>query len=244
MKLGIMQPYFFPYIGYWQLMNAVDTYVIYDNIQFTKSSWIRRNRILSGGTDKMFTLPLRKDSDYLDVCDRFLSDTYVQDEAKILGMIEASYRKAPMFKEVFPIIYEALKFNEKNLFKYIFHSVRAVCAYLGIETRIVVSSTLDIDHSLKGKDKVLAICRALGASQYYNAINGIPLYEPYRREFAANGIQLSFLKTDDITYKQFSNEFIPNLSIIDVMMFNSVEEIRDMLNRYKIINGGGARVPS
>lgn len=235
MKLGIMQPYFFPYLGYWQLLNAVDQYVIYDNIQFTKSSWIRRNRILSGGTDKMITLPLKKASDYLDVCERSLSDDFDKERIKLLRLIESSYKKAPMFKNVFPVIKDTINYESKNLFQYIYNSVKSVCEYMEINTAITVSSELDIDFSLKGKDKVLSICRCMGATDYYNAINGVALYDPYRTEFESAGIKLHFLKMKEITYPQFNNEFVPNLSIIDVLMFNSKETVKKMLEDYELL---------
>ncbi len=235
MKLGIMQPYFFPYLGYWQLLNAVDQYVIYDNIQFTKNSWIRRNRILSDGTDKMFTLPLKKDSDYLDVCQRSLSDDFDKERIKLLRLIESSYKNAPMFGEVFPFIKDIFDYDSRNLFQYIYNSVKKICGYLGINTIITVSSTLDIDFSLKGKDKVLSICKYMKATDYYNAINGVPLYDPYRIEFESAGITLHFLRMKDVVYPQFKNDFIPNLSIIDVLMFNSKETIQNMLNQYELL---------
>lgn len=236
MKVGIMQPYFLPYLGYWQLMNAVDCYVIYDNIQFTKNSWIRRNRILSDGKDKLFTLPLKKDSDYLDIRERFLADTFNQEKRKMMRMIEASYKMAPMFEAAFPIVKEVFEYDNKNLFEYIYFSICRVREYLGIKTNMIISSTLDIDFSLKGKDKVLSICKKMGATDYYNAINGIPLYEPYRSEFKRAGINLWFLKMNEFVYPQFKNAFVPNLSIVDVMMFNSKDKIQQMLNEFTLIS--------
>lgn len=235
MKVGIMQPYFLPYLGYWQLMNAVDTYVIYDNIEFTKNSWMRRNRILSNGTDKMFSLPLKKDSDYLDVRERFLADDYDAARKKLISQIENSYKKAPMFNSVFPIIKDIIECQDRNLFNYIYYSVQRIREYLGIQSKLVVSSTIDIDWDLKGKDKVLAICRYFNADEYYNSVNGIPLYEPHRSEFEQAGIRLRFPKMRDIVYPQFKNEFVPCLSIIDVMMFNSQEQCKALLNEYDFV---------
>lgn len=235
MKVGIMQPYFLPYLGYWQLMNAVDTYVIYDNIEFTKNSWIRRNRILSSGTDKMFSLPLKKDSDYLDVRDRYLDETYDSERKKLVNLIANSYKKAPMFETVFPIIKDIIEYPDQNLFSYIYYSVERIREYLGIRSNLVVSSTINIDWDLKGKDKVLAICKYFGADEYYNSINGVPLYEPFRGEFEAAGIELCFPKMRDIAYPQFKNEFVPYLSIIDVMMFNSQERCKELLHEYDLL---------
>lgn len=234
MKLGIMQPYFLPYLGYWQLMNAVDTYIVYDNIQYTKNSWIRRNRILLNSKDYLFSIPLKKESDYLNIVDRHLSDNAINEKQKILNVIKNSYKKAPYFDEVYRLIEKIINYNTNNLFFYIYNSILTIKEYLDIQTKIIISSELLIDHTLKGKDKVLAFCKERNADEYYNSVGGMELYD--KDEFAANGIKLSFLKmNDDIVYKQFNNEFVPYLSIIDVMMFNSRQECQDMLKRYTLI---------
>lgn len=232
MKLGIMQPYFLPYIGYFQLLNVVDKYVIYDNIQFTKKGWINRNRILQNGKDALITIPVEKDSDYLDIKDRFVSNSF--DKKKLLNQIRESYRKAPNFNDVMPLMEEIVNYEEDNLFLYIYNSVITVCKYLNINTEIVISSALSIDHSLKGQDKVIAICKELEATDYYNAIGGQELYNT--EDFKKENINLHFVSTNPIEYKQFKNEFVPWLSILDVMMFNSVDEIKEMLNDYKLID--------
>jgi hypothetical protein len=230
MKLGIMQPYFLPYIGYFQLLNAVDKYVVYDNIQFTKKGWINRNRILQNGKDALITIPVEKDSDYLDVKDRRLSDGF--DKKKLLNQIRESYRKAPYFNDVMPLVEEIINYDDNNLFGYIYHSILKICDYLHIGTEIIISSTVDIDHSLKSKDKVIAICKALGATEYYNAIGGQELYSSI--DFQKENIKLNFVTSDPIEYKQFANEFVPWLSILDVIMFNSTEETDIMLKRYNL----------
>ncbi|MFV0311354.1 MAG: WbqC family protein [Dysgonomonas sp.] len=231
MKLGIMQPYFLPYIGYFQLLNAVDKYVIYDNIQYTKKGWINRNRILQNGKDLMITIPLEKDSDYLDIKDRCLSVGF--DKKKLLNQIRESYRKAPYFDMLMPLIERIVNYDDTNLFHYIDNSIREICKYLDIKTEIIISSTLDIDHSLKGQDKVIAICKELKATDYYNAIGGQELYSP--EEFKKENINLYFISSNPIEYKQFANEFVPWLSILDVMMFNSLENIHKILDNYKLI---------
>ena len=231
MKLGIMQPYFLPYIGYFQLLNAVDKYVIYDNIQYTKKGWINRNRILKNGKDLMITIPLEKDSDYLDVKERSLSVGF--DKKKLLNQIRESYRKAPYFEQTIPLIERIVNFDDNNLFHYIDNSVREICRYLGINTEIIISSSLGIDHSLKGQDKVIAICKELKATDYYNAIGGQELYSP--EEFKKENINLHFISSSPIEYKQFANEFVPWLSILDVMMFNSLEDIHRILDNYELI---------
>lgn len=232
MTVAIMQPYLFPYIGYWQLINAVDTFVIYDNIQFSKKGWFHRNNILLNGKKTLFSIPLKKDSDSLDVIDRVISTEASKEINKIIRQIENAYKKAPYFKDVFPMIKDIFQNDEKNLFKYIYNSVVKICEYLEIDTKIIISSTVEIDHSLKSQDKVIALNKALNATKYINPIGGTELYD--FEEFQNENIELCFLESELPEYKQFNNEFIPYLSIIDIMMFNSKGEIKEMLKKYKL----------
>lgn len=160
MKLAIMQPYLFPYIGYFQLISAVDEFIVYDNIQFTKKGWINRNRILVNGLDAYITLPLKKDSDYLDIKDRYLSDEWPVERKKLLNRITESYRKAPQYTIVFPIIEKIILSEEKNLFQFILNSLNIINEYLEIKTPLVISSSISIDHHLKAEKKVMALCKA------------------------------------------------------------------------------------
>lgn len=228
-----MQPYFFPYIGYFQLMKSVDKMVIYDNIKYTKKGWINRNRILV--TDKFdhITLPLKKDSDQLNIIDRYIADDFPKEKLKLLNKIKGAYSTAPFYSECSSLLDKILSFNNLNLFHFIFNSLILLREYLDIDVQFIISSSLEIDHTLKSSEKVKAICKYLNAEIYINPIGGIELYD--KEEFKAEGIELKFLKTKDISYKQFDNEFIPNLSIIDVMMFNSKDKIREMLNEYELI---------
>ena len=228
MKIAIMQPYFFPYIGYFQLMNAVDEFVIYDNIEFTKKGWINRNRILVDGKDTYITLPLKKDSDFLNVKERYLAEIWLTERKKMLNRIIESYRKSPHFNTVYPIIEKCFLFEEKNLFQFILNSINAINEYLGISTSLIISSSIPIDHQLKAENKVVGICKSQNADSYFNPIGGTELYN--KDDFKKEGINLFFLKTGDIKYKQFHNDFVPFLSIIDVMMFNSREEIKKHLD--------------
>lgn len=222
-SIAIMQPYLFPYIGYLQLIQAVDQFTVYDNIQYTKKGWINRNRFLRNGEDVLFSVPLKKDSDLLDIKDREIAADFKKD--KLLNQIREAYRRAPYFEQAFTLIEEIVLAKETNLFSFIHNSIREICEYLAIDTEIVVSSHLQIDHSLRGKDKVVAICKHAGADVYINAIGGQELYS--KEEFGAHGIDLKFLKTKPFEYKQFNNEFVPWLSIIDVMMFNSKNQISE-----------------
>jgi hypothetical protein len=227
-----MQPYLFPYIGYFQLMNSADEFVIYDNIEFTKKGWINRNRILVNGKDSYITLPLKKDSDFLNVCERRIADIWVTERKKILNQIKESYRRAPYFDIVYQIFEKALLFEEMNLFNFIMHSLKLVREYMNIRTPLIISSDVPVDHTLKADIKVMEICKARKADEYWNPIGGLELYN--KEEFKKEGIDLHFLRTQAITYKQLNNEFIPWLSIIDVMMFNSREEIGRLLHLFTL----------
>ena len=232
-KIGIMQPYFFPYIGYFQLINLVDEFVVYDNIQYTKKGWINRNTIFSNGEEKRITLPLKKDSDYLNVVDRQLSDSWQTDRKKMLNLIRSSYSKAPFFETCFPIVENILLKNETNLFRFIFHSILEINRYLDIDTKITISSSLDIDHTLKSKDKVISICKELNGDIYVNSIGGQSLY--CKNEFLKNKIYLFFIKSGAVTYPQFDFNHLPNLSIVDIMMFNSKDDIKGFLKTYELL---------
>lgn len=233
MKLGIMQPYFMAYIGYYQLINSVDKFIIYDNIQYTKKGWINRNRILSNNTDYLITLPLKKDSDYLNIIDRELSESWVNDKNKTLNIIKSSYKKSPYFDDVYPLISDCINNSENNLFKYIYDSVLVIKKYLDINTEIIISSELNIDHNLKSQDKVISLCLNQNADVYINSIGGVELYN--KETFKEKGIELNFIKTNPIKYNQFKNEFVPWLSIIDVLMFNSKDTVKNYLNEYTLI---------
>jgi hypothetical protein len=232
-KLGIMQPYFFPYIGYFQLMNSVDKFVIYDDIEFTKRGWIRRNRFLLNGKDSLFSLPLKNDSDYLDIVERELSENYEEEAEKILRRLSAAYQKAPYFEEVYPLIERCFLYEDRNLFNFIYNSIKEVVSYLNLETTMLVSSELGIEERLKGEERVLSICKHLGTDHYINAIGGKELYD--KKRFLKEGVRLSFIKSGEICYEQFGKPFVESLSIVDVMMFNSPEEINAMLDNYELI---------
>ena len=228
MKIAVMQPYWVPYIGYFQLMNAVDEFIIYDNIKYTKKGWINRNRILFNDKEVYITLPLKKASDFLDIEKRFLAESWIEDRNKIIGRITQAYRRAPFFETVFPIIEESILFDQHNLFHFIFNSITVIKEYLGIKTRLIVSSSIPVASTLKSQEKVLEICNARHANVYINPIGGQSLYDS--DTFKKQHINLHFLKTDDITYSQSQKRFIPSLSIVDVMMYNSKEQICEYLN--------------
>lgn len=221
MKLAIMQPYFMPYIGYFQLIAAVDLLIVYDNIKYTKKGWINRNRMLKNGKDVMFSLPLKSGSDSLDVCERELATDFNRD--KLLNQFKGAYARAPYFEQTLSLLEQIVRYEDTNLFYYIHHSLVRSCKHLGIATDIQISSDIAINGDLKNQDKVLALCHASGADTYINAIGGMKLYD--RDVFRAQDVALKFIRSEPFEYTQFGAPFVPWLSIADVMMFNAPEHI-------------------
>lgn len=229
MVLAIMQPYLFSYIGYWQLINAVDTFVIYDDVNFIKQGYINRNNILSNGNSQQFTLELIGASS-----NKFINEIKVGNNSKkIMKSLKQSYTKAPYFNDILELIETILMQEEKNLAKFIGFSLIQISNYLDINTQFIYSSDIKKDNNLKAQEKVLDICKRLEATNYINAIGGQELYN--KDDFSNENIKLNFLETELTEYKQLKNEFIPYLSIIDILMFNSKDEIKEMLNNYKLV---------
>jgi hypothetical protein len=234
MRVAIMQPYFLPYIGYFQLISAVDVFVIYDEVEFTKKGWINRNRILMNGAPEMVSLPMKKDSDSLDIVQRKLSDDFNEKSAKLLRKVEGCYKKAPFFDETHKVLEEILSYKSSNLFEFLHHSITIVSREIGLTTRLVVSSEVEGKKpDLTGQDRVINLCRLIGAIEYINPIGGISLYS--KAEFAANGINLMFHKIQAFEYQQFNNEFVPHLSILDNMMFQNKLELTQTLVKFELL---------
>jgi len=231
MKIGVMQPYFIPYIGYWQLINAVDQYVVYDDVNYRRG-WINRNRILNAGEVQYFNIPLC-DSSQNKLINEIEIDNDYNILRKRLRTIETAYRKAPYFLSVYPLMEKIFFCEEKKLAMFLLNSIQILCDYLNIRTKLILSSSLEKDCQLRGAEKIIEICKVMGATEYYNAIGGIDLYSFYLfREF---GLQLKFIKTKKIQYNQFNHIFQENLSILDIMMFNSTEQIAQMLQEYDLV---------
>lgn len=229
MKIAIMQPYFMPYIGYFQTMAAVDTYVVYDDVQYIKGGWVNHNYLLIGGKKQMFSIQLKGASPNKHFNEIEIGDNF----KKLTHMLQLNYCKASYYSEIMPLLEEIFSYEDRNLANFLWNSYRKLFEYLGIKTNIVLSSSIEKDNTLRGKDKVLAICHVLGADTYLNAIGGQALYN--KDEFATNGINLHFVKTDDISYTQFSQEFEPDLSMIDVLFFNGKERTNELLEKYKLV---------
>lgn len=229
MRLGIMQPYFMPYIGYWQLLNAVDTYVVYDDVNYINRGWINRNNILISGSSYMFSIMLKKASQ-----NKLINEIEIVDDfSKLKKQIEFAYKKAPYYDSISVLLNKIFDCPNMNLSEFLLNSMRVVCDYLNINTTLIKSSDVKKDNTLHAESKILDICRVLKADVYYNAIGGQSLYN--KDVFKTNGIDLKFLKPEIMPYKQFKNDFVAGLSIIDVLMFNSAEKTNAMLDGYVLV---------
>ncbi len=227
MNIGIMQPYFFPYIGYWQLINTVDTFVVYDDVNFINKGWINRNNILVNNISHLISVPLVGASQF-----KLINEIDIVHDRrtfeKILKTITISYKKAPYFNDVIGIVENFFLNDEKKISKRLKDSIIEVCNYLDIKNKIVLSSNISLNDDFKGQDRIINIVKALNGSIYTNPIGGKLLYD--RIFFKKLGIELKFIKSKEIKYSQFKNDFVPSLSIIDVMMFNSKDDINFFLN--------------
>ncbi|WP_337042626.1 WbqC family protein [Emticicia sp. 17c] len=232
MTIGIMQPYIFPYIGYFQLINAVDKFIVYDDVAYINKGWINRNNVLVGGKASMFTIPLISASQ-----NRLIRDIEVDNLAnwakKFLKTIEQSYKKAPYYQEGSGILTEVLLSNPANIAELCTKSLQTTCQYLGIKTAFVESSVVYQNQHLKAQERILDICLQEKAQHYINPIGGMAIYD--KQLFADNKILLNFIKSKPIEYKQFNQPFVPWLSMIDLLMFCSVEAIQAYLKEFELV---------
>lgn len=231
--MGGNQPYFIPYLGYWQLINAVDVFIISDDYNFVEGGWIARNRILENGKPKFYNIELQHASSERKINQHYISEKF--DVDKKLFQLRCVYKKAPYFQEGYELMERMFHCSNKNLAYFLENSIKTICDYLGIITKFVRSSSIPGNCHLKREYKIFDQCRYVGADIYINAIGGRNLYT--YKQFADQGIKLGFLSSQKIYYKQLWYDFVPDLSIIDIIMFNSKEEIRKMLTQYTILWG-------
>lgn len=233
MKIGIMQPYFFPYISYWQLIHSVDLYLVYDDVNYIKGGWINRNQILLNQKRHYFGIRLCHATPNKLINEIKLLDDPIY-RRKMISTLENAYKKAPLFNQCMPLLESILLTEESSLAMFLFNQIKKVCEYLHIHTPLILTSQIETDHSLKGQEKIIHICKAVGANAYHNPIGGQELYQ--KETFADNSIKLNFIKTYPIQYRQYNqNDFVDNLSIIDVMMNLTVKEISNLLKGYCLI---------
>lgn len=229
MKLGIMQPYFMPYIGYFQLMKAVDKYVVYDDVNYIKGGWANRNHILINGEKEMFTVTLQKASP-----NKLFNEIVIGDDfKKLMKTLQMNYSRAINFDQTMVLMERIISFPNKQLAVFIANSFREILSYLSVETEILMSSEIPKDNSLRGKDKIIQICEILGADTYYNAVGGKNLYD--QEEFREHGITLNFVDSLPQVYSQLhTREFVSGLSMIDVLMNNTKDKVNSLLESYQI----------
>lgn len=255
MKLAIMQPYFFPYIGYFQAIKSVDKYMLYENLDYITEGWMHRNRILVKYDKPVYIfISLSQKSSNKKIYDIKL-DTNSNWRKRIINSIKYNYGGSKFFNDIFPIIEKIINAEYEYLYDYNINCIVSICDYLSIRTKILthnekyreLESELCLidsnDYSLfpdllltkpdKKTARVLAICKNEKADVFINAIGGTNLYNT--EEFAKYGIKLHFINTLHFEYKQFSKTFVPNLSIIDVLMHCGKEKTEELLENYKLI---------
>jgi hypothetical protein len=227
-----MQPYLFPYLGYFQLINAADTFVIYDDVQYIRRGWMNRNRILLNGRDWTFTFSVKKHRRAELVRNIRFADTFGREVADFFKTLKVAYGKAPFFAEVTRILEDVLPVAETSFNAVVSTSLRKFCDAMGIATPLVHSSDIDYDRGLRGQARIMALAAALQADTYINPPGGTDLYD--RGAFESAGIQLRFLAPHEVSYRQFGGAFVPNLSIIDGLMFNPRQDMATLLEAYAL----------
>lgn len=234
MTIAIMQPYIFPYIGYFQMVQAVDKFVFYDDVNFIKKGWINRNRILNQNSPFLFTVPLSKVSQNKLICDTAINmETYGKWVDNFEQMLRINYSKAPYFDAVNQMVISVLRKKFDTINELAADSVIEVSKYLGIEKSFVRSSTKYNNRELGRQERLIDICKREDAAHYINAPGGMELYT--KEDFKKEGVKLEFIHSLPVNYHQFSNEFVPWLSIIDVLMFNAPNIVLKMTKQYKLV---------
>jgi hypothetical protein len=231
LKLAIMQPYFFPYLGYWQLMNIVDRFVIYDDVNYIKGGWVNRNRILINGEPRYLTVPLSGASPNKRICDLSIDDSGNW-RGKVLKSIEGAYSKSQWFVEVFPVLEDIIRYDERGLADYLKYQLVRLAEFLCIDTALVGSSRYYLNTGLSGQSRVIDICRQENADVYLNAEGGMALYD--KNAFSEAGLALQFIKMIPTEYAQRAAAFVPNLSIVDVLMAVGKGGVRELLADFSL----------
>lgn len=231
-SLAIMQPYFFPYIGYWQLIQSADTFVIYDDVNYIKGGWINRNRILINGDSSYISVPLHHSSPKKRICDIALHPSSIWRD-KLVRMVEMTYKKSPYFIEVFPIIERIIRYEAENLSDYLAHQLQTLALFMGIKTCFVMTSRFYENSNLFSQERILDICKHEKANCYVNLKGGQDLYDS--EMFIGAGIDLRFIVMRQLRYKQLMAGFVPSLSIIDALMAIGPTDIAYHLNAFDLV---------
>jgi hypothetical protein len=225
-KLAIMQPYFLPYLGYFQLMAKADVFVLYDDVHFINRGWINRNRININGAAHLLTVPLRQASQNRLICDIATSED-ASWRSKILKSIQQAYARASQFSRVFPLVERIVQYPASNLADYLLHSLTALRDHLELKTDIVATSRRYGNANLKAQARIIDICLRERADRYINSIGGLDLYD--RAQFEEHGLKLSFLVPELRPYAGAHTCFVPALSIVDVLMHNDPASVTEQL---------------
>lgn len=224
---AVMQPYFFPYLGYWQLLAKVDVFVILEQTKYVKQSWINRNFVLGTRGSFLISVPLEKASDSSLIEHRQVSDAWTDTRGRALRTIRQSYRKSRFFEDIYPWLDEQLSFREKRLSKYLERQIRSTADLLSIDTKIVTARDLGDFVDLERDHRIFEICRSLECDRYLNLRGGRTLYSP--DSFRKAEISLGFLSPELPRYGQGLQEFVPSLSIIDSLFWNGPRETGEMV---------------
>lgn len=216
-RLAIMQPYLFPYVGYFQLVAAVDRFIFYDDVNFMKGGWVNRNRLLLSGGVQWFTFPLSGASSHSKINEIQVQQGDVW-RRKLLSSVRQSYGKAKYFAQAYALLEDVVMSGEASMSSLAQRSIVSVASYLGIETKFVSSTGRYRNEGLHGTERVLDICKKEAATEYHNLPGGERLY--LEEQFASAGISLFFVRPNLASYIQFSSPFVPALSMLDVLMFN------------------------
>lgn len=219
-----MQPYIFPFIGYFHLIEATDLIVFYDDVNYIKRGWINRNRILMNNTDYLFTIPVSKASQnkLINEIKPLIDSNYLD---KFFAQIATAYKKAPNYNRVVDLLKNVLSHKYDNVAELAINSITYVYKYLDKDINWTKSSVSSPETKGMNKaDRLIQISKNLGYDHYINAISGQDLYS--KKYFEKNGIKLNFVKSQKIEYEQFNNDFVPWLSIIDILMFNDTNAIK------------------
>ena len=237
MKLAIMQPYFFPYVGYFDLINNVDKWIVYDTVQYIQHGWINRNRILHPNSGWQYiTVPLNKKS-FADSYRTAIKDIEISDNtdwiSKIIRQLDHYRKKSPYYHETIDLIEECLNSESQFISTLDVMTLDKVCGRLNIRFDHEYFSEMDIelDPQLPAQQKVIRICQELGVTEYVNLSGGKELYDG--EEFDRNDIKLVFRSIPDFEYACKGYEYIPKLSIIDLLMWNEPKKIKDFLDQQK-----------
>lgn len=231
LTVAIMQPYFYPYIGYFHLINAVNKFIVFDDVNFIKKGWINRNQILLNGISHLFTLSIKEISQNKKINESFIFEPN-DSKFKVLNLIRNAYKEAPFFIENIDLLESLILSSEENIAIYNLKNLSGLSSYLGMTTEFQLSSKVPHDMGAKGQEKILSILTSLEANAYVNAINGQALYSA--DDFVKKKISLNFIKSMPIAYKQGKNPFVPNLSIIDVLMYAGKQRTQDFIKDFTL----------